>query len=162
VNTTTRRAFLISKGAVTILGKLGGSFSTGQGLNASGEVVGGSPPSSVQGQHAVVFRGTRTPTDIGTLGGASSVANAVNDNGVIHDAALFDLSKSTSTGLGNLGSGNSDSQANDVNTAGVVVGASGTQSGSSAAHAFIWTKSRGLRDLNGLISSTSGWTLSSA
>jgi probable HAF family extracellular repeat protein len=87
-NAQSQRAFVISKGKVTILGKLAGTFSTGRGLNGFGEVVGTSPPSTVQSQHAVIFNGAGTPTDLGTLGGASSVANAVNDVGTVVGQSL--------------------------------------------------------------------------
>ena len=52
------------------------------------------------------------------------------------------------------------SEANAISSAGVVVGVSGTSGGSS--HAFRWSKSGGLRDLNDLIPARSDWVLDSA
>jgi probable HAF family extracellular repeat protein len=61
--------------------------------------------------------------------------------------------------LGTLGGGSSNG--NDVNNAGVVIGTS--QFGESKdTHGFIWTKATGIENLNNLIPSDSGWTITKA
>jgi probable HAF family extracellular repeat protein len=54
--------------------------------------------------------------------------------------------------------GGTNSLALGINKAGQVVGAADT-TGDSAVHAFLWTKTVGLQDLNNLIPANSGWTL---
>jgi len=62
------------------------------------------------------------------------------------------------TDLGTLG-GNY-SQGNGINASGQVVGHASTASG--AYHAFRWTSAGGMVDLNTLLPSGSGWTLTTA
>ena len=52
------------------------------------------------------------------------------------------------------------STASGINDASAVVGASGPYS--EANRAFVWTASKGMRDLNTLIRSNSGWVLMNA
>jgi probable HAF family extracellular repeat protein len=134
----TQRAFVISKGSVTILGKLAGAFSTGRGMNSFAEVVGTSPPSTVANQHAVIFNGTGTPTDLGTLGGTSSVANAVNDSGVVVGQAATGTSGITPVqqafafvngSMVNVGDATqANTNAVDINNAGAIAVAGSTRS----------------------------------
>ena len=104
--------------------------------------------------------------DLGTLGGPTSQANAVNDEGLVvgsadtttgTDAFLYAYGKMID--LGNLGG--SSASANAINGNGVVVGTSNT-TGDADTHAFIWTRRKGLRDLNSLIPASSGWDLQTA
>jgi probable HAF family extracellular repeat protein len=94
--------------------------------------------------------------DIGTLGGATSLARAVNDNGQVvgealtatnrEHAFLWTLNGGT-TDLGTLGGDHSSALA--INATGQVVGISQI-TGNAAQHAFSWTASGGLVDLGTL------------
>jgi probable HAF family extracellular repeat protein len=91
-------------------------------------------------------------TDLGTLGGASSGALAINDVGQIAgisslsdgDDRAFVWSKTQGMkDLGLLHAGDLTSTASGINDAGQVVGTSG-------GYAFLWTKSGGMQDLGNL------------
>ena len=93
--------------------------------------------------------------DLGTLGGDSSVAEAVNDFGQVvgasdisggaHHAFLWTLAGGM-IDLGTLGGDFSGTVA--VNDRGQVIGSSTTPSGQT--HAFLWTQSGGMIDLGTL------------
>lgn len=71
------------KGEVVNLGNLhDGGFSEARGINAKGDVVGFASLGTDGELHAVLWR-DGTIIDLGTLGGKSSYANAINDNGII-------------------------------------------------------------------------------
>src|SRR5215831_18218292 len=73
--------------AVADLGTLGGTFSLGAGINATGAVVGyASTPANARFD-AFLFT-TGPLTDLGTLGGTSSRANAINATGQIVGEAM--------------------------------------------------------------------------
>jgi len=93
--------------------------------------------------------------DLGTLGGSSSVAQAVNDSGQIFGyitttRGATDVFSWTATGgmvdLGTLGAG---TQAVAMNDNGMVVGDSTTE-GEGCTNAFAWTAAYGMVDLGNL------------
>ena len=80
-------------------------------------------------------------TDLGTLGGSTSVAFGVNPQGQVvgnSDPATFLWTKGVMTDLGGLG-GNYG-QAFAINAAGQVAGESETANGDT--HATLWTRAR--------------------
>jgi probable HAF family extracellular repeat protein len=77
-----RRAFLWKQGSMSDLGTLGGTDSEARSINGSGTIVGWAD-TAAQVQHAFVRTGT-TMTDIGKLLNAtSSVANDVDNDGIV-------------------------------------------------------------------------------
>jgi probable HAF family extracellular repeat protein len=108
-------------------------------------------------------------TDLGTLGGASSRANGINDAGQIVGGSIkyvnefprtnaFIYAPGTGmTGLGTLGG--STSEAYGINNLGQVVGYSTLTN--SHFHAFLYSGGA-MEDLNSLIDPASGWALSIA
>jgi len=147
-------------------------FTAGLDINDNGYIVGESvfsygPPFK---SHGFVWTGS-TMKDLGVLsGGLTSMANAINTSGVI-----VGVSDGTSTGghwhavrwdtsykIHDLGviSGGNYSIAFAINDSNVVVGYGNLSN--NAAHAMIWTSSGGMKDLNTLIPSGSGWTLINA
>jgi probable HAF family extracellular repeat protein len=135
-------------------------------LNNDLNIIAGTSDTASGGSHAALWavssKGTVSFLDLGTLGGTSSQAEAIND--------LLEVvgSSDTATGtdaflwigkmfdLGNLGG--SFAVANSINNLSVVVGSSNT-AGDTDVHAFIWTAKKGLVDLNKLIPANSGWDL---
>jgi probable HAF family extracellular repeat protein len=119
--------------------------SRGLDINASGVVVGQSSPGPTggNGARAVVWTGT-TPTDLGTLGGQQSQANAINDLGQIvglsflADGSLRAALWQNGT-IVNLGSGANFSYATAINNAGQIVGSS---TGPFNARAYLWENGR--------------------
>lgn len=108
--------------------------------------------------------------DLGTLpGGGNSFADWINNKGVIVGfatsasfpngvAVVWDTSRKIHA-IGTLNGGTS-SYAGGINDLAQVVGES-TVAG-NASHAFIWTVNQGMKDLNDLIPSNSGWVLNHA
>ncbi len=96
------------------------------------------------------------PIDLGTLGGATSYAFSMSDDGVVvgnSQAANSAFSRAfrwtREGGMQDLGTlGGDFSLATAVSEKGVVVGASGTANANS--HAFVWTKKAGMVDLGTL------------
>ena len=102
----------------------------------------------------------RTPVDLGTLGGLSSGANALNTAGHVVGAAQngagdYRAFRWTSTsGMVDLGTlGGLSSSASDINDSDQVVGAATTGAGQS--HAFLWDTVNGMTDLGTLGGTTS-------
>lgn len=108
---------------------------------------------------------------LGTFGGAAGYPYRINDSGQIAGSiwtgqtsllgvptyhAFFYYNGGT-TDLGTLGG--TSSGASGINNNGVVVGWSQV---ASDQHAFIYDSANGMRDLNTLISPTSGWVLEAA
>ncbi len=108
---------------------------------------------------------------LGTFGGTEGYPYRINDSGHIVGAIhtgqyiltmpiyhAFFYRNGASTDLGTL-PGGSSSAASGINNSGTVVGWSQVTGGQ---HAFIYDSANGMRDLNSLISPTSGWTLETA
>ena len=147
-------------------------FTAGLAINDNGYIVGESvfgygPPFT---SHGFRWNGS-TMKDLGTLpGGVTSMANAIDSSGVI-----VGQSDGTSTGgnwhavlwnswgkIRDLGAlpGGTYSVAFGVNDSEVVVGYGNLFD--NAPHAFVWTATGGMQDLNTLIPANSGWVLINA
>ncbi len=135
-------------------GYLGSDFSSGNGINNQDQVVGSSTIGAVDGNgdptgqyHAFLWN-NGTLTDLGTLGGMNSGANAINDSGqIVGNANLASgdthaclWQNGTITDLNTLlGNGNSQwllTDADRINASGQIFGY-GTFSG--ATHAYLLT-----------------------
>jgi probable HAF family extracellular repeat protein len=127
--------FLWEKGIMTDLAPTG-SFTTAAAINPAGQVVGYGGNNAVLWEKGVI-------TNLGSLGGGSAFALAINPAGHVvgssqtaqgaeNHAFLWD--KGVMTDLGTLGGGGSSATA--INAAGQVVGASQTTAGET--HAFLW------------------------
>ena len=161
-------AFLWTGGKMTDLGTLGGKDSSARGVNSSDQVIGYAYLAS--GTFHAFLRTGGTMLDLGTLGGDYSYAYAINDASQIVGAAALPANTRTHAflwngsfqDLGDLGYNVSEGLA--LNSTGtVVVGRATVPSNSSYTlyHAFVWSGGV-MRDLNGLIPATSGWTLNEA
>jgi probable HAF family extracellular repeat protein len=137
------------------LGTLGGSYSAGGAINASGQVEGDSDTAGGD-THAFLWDGTRMQ-DLGTLGGRISHGRAINDSGQVTGYAYtaggatlraFRWNGTRMQGLGTLGG--RDSIGHAINAAGQVTGYSNMLDGST--HAFLWdgTSMENLGTLEGL------------
>lgn len=137
------RAAVFSGGGVTELGTLGGNYSSANGINAAGQVVGTAALSDGT-RHAFLAQGGSL-TDLGALiAGAGSVANAINDNGIITGYSEVDgdgnyhaivYMNGRMTDIGTLGGSYSEGYA--VNNAGAIAGYAGV-AGDAASHAFVY------------------------
>jgi probable HAF family extracellular repeat protein len=147
-------AYRWSGDTLTELGILPGSndFSRAHGINASGVVVGESDNNTPR-----AFRWEEGAlTDLGTLGGASAVATAINDSGVIvgsssngKSSRAFRWVSGTMTDLGSLdGQPNTLARASGINSAGDVVGYSKNAEG--VTRATLWSRSGTLVNLGAL------------
>jgi probable HAF family extracellular repeat protein len=124
----TRRLLTVTYG-LTDLGTLpGGSMSSAQAINSSGQVVGGSSTASGN-QHAFLYS-NGTMYDLGVLpGGNGSSATGINDNGVITGSSettgglqhAFLFNNGVLRDLGTL-PGARESYAMGINNSGQVVG----------------------------------------
>lgn len=129
---TMEPIFLFSDGIVSQTGSLGGNSAYGLGVNNNAEIVGTYLSPATSRQHAFLYTGGQAQ-DLGTLGGAVSAANSISDSGVIVGTA-------DPTGVDTI----------DF-----------TFQGEPGGRAFLW-KNGVMLDLNNLIPSGSGWTLTSA
>ena len=109
---------------------------------------------------------SKTLTDLGTLGGDSTIAHGINDAGQVVGAsrtAAGDwqafITGPNGVGMTELGTlGGDTSSASDINDAGQVVGSSDT--GSGDLHAFITgPNGMGMTDLNSLVDLPAGIVL---
>ena len=147
-------------------------FTAGLDINDNGYIVGESvfgygPPFT---SHGFLWNGS-TMKDLGTLlGGVTSLANSINTAGVVvgqsdgtrtggHWHAVLWNTAGKIRDLGVIRGGNY-SIAFSVNDDNVVVGYGNLSN--NAAHAMVWTSTGGMKDLNSLIPSTSGWVLINA
>ncbi|HEX8335291.1 MAG TPA: Calx-beta domain-containing protein, partial [Pyrinomonadaceae bacterium] len=151
------------------------------GINDAGQVAGSANLSS-SGTHAFVTVGG-VAVDLGTLGGAVSVATDVNDLGEVSGYSYIFSNTITQSfhafrwkdadgdnqsdpgemlDLGVLG-GDRNSYAYDLNASGQVVGYSenGLSGGNNVTRAFIWTSANGMQNLNDVVPGT-GWTFREA
>jgi probable HAF family extracellular repeat protein len=128
-----------------------GSLSQIPAINASGQVA--FSLFGAGGAHAWFYDG-HTVHDIGTLGGPTANAVALNDAGQV--AGYADSSTAThafrwsmSTGMVDLGviGGGPGSQATAINKHGLVVGFSDIGSLLEPVHAFLWSAATGMQDL---------------
>ena len=175
---TATHAFYYKPGAssLTDLGSLAGpdGNSKADAINITGLVSGRSQTGELDSfgspiTHAVIFDIFHNKTiDLGSLGGTTAEAYAINNFGVVTGTATIsgDLVShafvSVSGKLKDIGTlGGSAAQGTAINDFGVVVGFSNI-TGDTDVHAFIWTADRGMVDLNSLIPANSGWVLNSA
>jgi len=160
-------AFLYSGGTMTDLGTLGGSTSFGAAINDSGQITGRSSTTGDTASHAFLYSGG-TMTDLGTLGGKFSFGNGINISGQVTGGSAttgdtashaFLYSGGTMMDLGTLGG--TFGQGLGINASGLVVGSSRV-TGDTTEHAFFYSANTGMVDLNTLLPSDSGWTLTQA
>ncbi|HZT41867.1 MAG TPA: hypothetical protein VFA07_06740 [Chthonomonadaceae bacterium] len=129
------QGYVYSGGNITPIGTLGGSDSAARAINSSGSIVGAAAISGTNELHAVLDSNGQM-TDLGTLGGTFSVATAINSIGQITGYADVPTDSNNPmhivpihvfmyqgklTDLGTL-SGYSQSEPNDINGSGQIVG----------------------------------------
>src|SRR5262245_33312849 len=183
ISGNSNHAFLwTAPGPMQDLGALSGyANSEATGINQAGQVVGfaSTPcPPGVDGPctpRAFLWVAPGPMQDLGTFpGGSNSSAAAISATGQIVGQAdsaatpfhaFLWVAPGPMQDLGTL-PGGSCSQASGINGAGVVVGQSEVAPGltpcAGTTHAFMWTASGGMIDLNTLIDPTLGWQLVSA
>jgi probable HAF family extracellular repeat protein len=167
-------ASLVRRGRKIDLGSLAGLGSAARALNNGGEVAGFAAIARVPGTggtsksillfQAFLYSHGRM-TNLGTLGGAESIANDINDRGLVVGSALtasqvshaFLYRDGRMIDLGTLGGTISEAAA--INDRGVVVGRSLTSG--SVSHAFIYRDGR-MIDLNSLVPANSGFVITNA
>ncbi len=123
--------------SVIDLGTLGGSSSSGYGINASSQIAGWSYTTSGSA-HAFLYDGTMH--DLGTLGGSYSIGRAINDSGQITGVSITAsgsqrafLYDGTMHDLGTLGGAISGGDA--INASGQIIGYADT---AYAQHPFLY------------------------
>ena len=129
---------------------------TGVSINSSGDFVG-----LENGNSGYYSNGSSMLTFTHSL--SSFLPAQINNSNVIagqessdHEAAIYTISSLTETILGKLSPSDSSSTATGINSAGTVVGTSGSAG-------FEWTSSGGIVSLTSLLGSEySGWTVVSA
>ena len=157
----------------------GGDFSVAYDINNSGVVAGAANGSSFMSYpHPFVYNpgsGVYTPIPFIPEHEDGGETFAVNNNGHavggtyfvggIHQQKIwraFYWNGSTTTDLGDLGLGGKWAQGLDINDNGVAVGIANTTFGDSERHAWVWTGSGTIQDLNSLVTNGTGWVLNSA
>jgi probable HAF family extracellular repeat protein len=133
---------------ISNLGTLGGSYSRGFGINASGQVTGGSNAAGSTSNRGFLYTGG-TMYDLGTLGGPITFAFAINASGEVAGSSLYSPTSGAQhaflyTGIPGAGGmmhdlgtlGGRSSRATALNDAGQVTGNAGISMTSTAAHAF--------------------------
>lgn len=132
-------------------------WNSAYGINSQGEVAGAFQD---QAGNLLAFwyhPDTQKMESLGTLGGNSSMANAINDYSRIAGGAytaqdaLHAFLWDPLNGMEDLGALEGDSVAYGLNNSGQVVGAMGDFSVVGGTAAFLWTPSGGMQDLNGLV-----------
>jgi probable HAF family extracellular repeat protein len=163
-------AFIDTNGVMTDLGTLGGSTSEATGINDSGQVVGNSWTTGDESQRAFISQ-NGIMTDLGSLGGDWSEAHGINARGDVVGLSYTSTQKQHAyfyhdgwmQDLGTLGGNGWSSHADAINSYQQIVGSSWTwiDQNNEREHAFV-TQFGTMVDLNGLIDSSSGWTLAEA
>ena len=150
----------------------GDSFA--EAINRFGKVAGSAGANRGRTFYAFVWSKTTGMTNLGKLPGYdSSQPLAINDLGQVvglsycafncikkEHATLWGKTKGSILDLGVL-PGTLLSLAEGINNLGQVVGLS-APIGANPGHAFVWSSSTGMLDLNNLIAANSGWLLESA
>ncbi|HTI81659.1 MAG TPA: DUF3466 family protein [Acetobacteraceae bacterium] len=146
-------------GHATPLDVFGSPFVFPAGVNARGDIVGTYVTEDGQPHGFMIHNGKAK--DIGTLGGPSSVANAINDHDLVVGASMTAAGAINAISydgkLHNLGtthSGDQYSEAFSVNEAGVAVGRSGPEPSASVAAVFFNGHAQSLGTLGGDTSSS--------
>src|SRR6266567_1987208 len=168
---TEWHAFLYSGDVMRDLGTLGGTFSSGNAINASGQVAGfaslNNLPYPFAAQHAF-FYSNGVLTDLGTLGGSVSRAQGINGSGQVAGSSeltdvagnptvhAFLYSNGAMTDLGTMGG--RDSTAYAINASGQVTGIvtlPDSPTLGTVQHAFLYSNGA-MQDLNTLAGPGSG------
>jgi probable HAF family extracellular repeat protein len=149
-----------SGGGMQDLGTLGGGvydYSSGGGINNSGQVTGNSSDASGN-QSAFLWTPGSGMQMIPTLGGTYSSANSINDSGQVAGFTAPDSTGangraflwSAAGGIQNLGtlSGDDRSNAFAINASGQIVGSS-YNSATNLTQSFRWTAAGGMQKLTG-------------
>ena len=185
INTSTGlptiHPFLWAGNEMVDLDSLGGTIATVSAINNRGQVGGNSSlvgdpksqfgciPSSVGNLKCHPFLWSHGAlTDLGTLGGDNGELNAINDAGsavgkadlpgsLKHDAFLWKNGEMTDLGTQD---GDPCSNALSLNSKGQIVG--GSSDCFTFLHAFLWEDGGPMVDLNALVPSGSGLTLTEA
>jgi len=162
------RAFRYTNGVMSNLGTLGGVDSRGLAINASGQIVGYSSTTGSSPTFACRWNSGTNITNLGVLsGGTGSYGYGINDAGHVVGYCTFSsapifrafLHNGSMSSLGTLVSGNY-SIANAINNSDQIVGYAAINANTN--HAFLYDSINGMRDLNNLVRTNSGWTLNIA
>jgi probable HAF family extracellular repeat protein len=163
----SERAFLCTNGAMIDIGGLLGNglpYSFGYAINDAGHIAGTAYNKNYEVPHAFFYDGT-TAVDIGTLGGRSASALAINNSDHIAGYATtvggydhaFHYHGGQMTDLGTLGG--KYSYGISINNSNVIVGGSFVDQNNTIYHAFI-AVNNSMADLNTQLDDTgAGWTL---
>ena len=131
-----------SSGTMIDLGTLGGTQSSGRGINTNGQVTGVSLTSGDAAYHAFLYDGAMH--DLGTVGDKSSHGNGINDSGQVTGVSgigsLFHAFLWTpSTPNGASGTLHELNTLGGTGSAGLGINASGQVTGFRDSDAFLWT-----------------------
>ena len=141
--TSATHAFITGQNGVRMadLGTLGGTFSGGFGINATGQVTGGGTTSGDAATHAFITGPNGVGSaDLGTFGGIASIGNGINASGQVTGSASLPsgvthafITGPNGVGLMDLGTlGGTFSVGYSINVRGDVAGAAILASGVNA------------------------------